>query len=165
MANITVHWVMSLMNNVYIIFQNCPCKNTLTQFYVYSGNPALCICALFTISDDIFCTLFSISIAHYFHTQIRINLRLVAVKRWLVQVTVQVKSVLNDISMRHLTQCLLQTCGLLFPLERRELIMAQNPFALTLTNSSTHLIQPFFIFNELYMLYLAVTTFNYLNYP
>ena len=36
-----------------------------------------------------------------------------------------------------------QTCGLVFPRKRSELIMAQNHFMLTLTNSSTHLIQPF----------------------
>ena len=40
-------------------------------------------------------------------------------------------------TMWHFTQGLLQTCG------RRELIMAQNSFTFTLTNSSTHLIQPF----------------------
>ena len=34
---------------------------------------AHCICALFAISDDIFCALFAISIAHYFHTPIRTN--------------------------------------------------------------------------------------------
>ena len=42
-----------------------------------------------------------------------------------------------------LTQSLLQTCAMVFPQKRRKLIMAQNRFTLTLTNSSMHLIQPF----------------------
>ena len=51
-------------------------------------------------------------------------------------------------TMWHLTRSLLQTCGLVFPQKRRELIMVQNRFTLTLTNSSTHLSQPFSYFTS-----------------
>ena len=52
---------------------------------------AYCICALFAISDDIFCALFAISIAHFNQEQSVISDH----ETRLVQVTVEVRCVLK----------------------------------------------------------------------